>query len=155
MVCVRPGVLLVNASRFCPTSALIALDLPTFERPAKAISGGPGGGKSLTAPLEAMKLACENAFIGRENSNKIAPFVGLGFSAHVPVTCVRRARRDRLSCPGAGRSEGSADRGPGVRELSRRRRQQRRRGQSQACRPVSRVPRQTARRFQAAGGKER
>ena len=42
--CVRPGVLLVNARRERFASALIALDLPEFDRPAKAISGGPGGG---------------------------------------------------------------------------------------------------------------
>ena len=46
MVCVRPGVLLVKARRLRPTMALIALDLPTFERPAKTISGGPGEGSS-------------------------------------------------------------------------------------------------------------
>src|ERR1051325_2203853 len=102
MVCVRPGVLLTRASERRPARALIALDLPTFERPAKAISGGPGGGKSPAAPLEAMKLACENAFIGRRNSNKIAPFVGLrGSSPHAPRTGARRARRNDRPRPGA------------------------------------------------------
>jgi hypothetical protein len=42
--CVRPGILLVNASRTRLASALIALDLPAFDRPANAISGAPGGG---------------------------------------------------------------------------------------------------------------
>ena len=46
MVCVRPGVLLTNASRVRFANALIALDLPAFERPANAISGAPGGGRS-------------------------------------------------------------------------------------------------------------
>src|SRR6478736_5490310 len=41
---VRPGVLEVRASAFCPTSALIRLDLPTLERPAKAISTPRGFG---------------------------------------------------------------------------------------------------------------
>src|SRR5208282_4895393 len=44
MLRVRPGVLLVRAS-FAPTSALITLDFPTFDRPKKAISGTPGKGK--------------------------------------------------------------------------------------------------------------
>src|SRR5208283_4085803 len=44
MLRVRPGVLLVRAS-FLPTSALITLDFPTFDRPKKAISGTPGKGK--------------------------------------------------------------------------------------------------------------
>src|SRR5271166_3412467 len=43
MVWVRPGVLLVLAI-LVATSALIKLDLPTLERPRKAISGAPGGG---------------------------------------------------------------------------------------------------------------
>jgi hypothetical protein len=38
MARVRPGVELVRAI-FAPTNALITLDLPTFERPKKAISG--------------------------------------------------------------------------------------------------------------------
>src|SRR5690349_10338267 len=46
MSCVRPGVLLTNASRRRPASVLIALDLPALERPAKAISGAPGRGRS-------------------------------------------------------------------------------------------------------------
>ena len=43
--------------RLRPRSALIALDLPTFERPANAISGGPGGGRSAEPPLEARNAA--------------------------------------------------------------------------------------------------
>src|ERR1700740_2006609 len=48
MARVRPGVELVRAS-LVPTSALITLDLPTFDRPRKAISGRPGGGKWPTS----------------------------------------------------------------------------------------------------------
>src|SRR5258708_7004008 len=47
MSCVRPGVLLTNARRRRPVRVLIALDLPAFERPAKAISGA----RSPEAPL--------------------------------------------------------------------------------------------------------
>jgi hypothetical protein len=36
---VRPGVELVRASPFTPSKLLSKLDLPTFERPAKTISG--------------------------------------------------------------------------------------------------------------------
>src|ERR1700722_15573977 len=39
--CVRPGVREVRASAPRPVSALTSEDLPTFDRPAKAISGGP------------------------------------------------------------------------------------------------------------------
>src|ERR1700733_7165586 len=39
MVCVRPGVLLVNASLRCPVRALIKLDFPTLLLPRNAISG--------------------------------------------------------------------------------------------------------------------
>jgi hypothetical protein len=42
---VLPGVALVRATR-CRTSALIRLDLPTFERPMSATSGDPSPGKS-------------------------------------------------------------------------------------------------------------
>src|SRR5690606_12415903 len=36
--CVRPGVLLVRARDFCSVCALMALDFPALERPAKATS---------------------------------------------------------------------------------------------------------------------
>jgi len=75
MVCVRPGVLLVRARALRATSALIALDLPTLERPAKAISGGPGGGKSATRPAAHTNDAWAKTGMAQAgNSNKIAPF---------------------------------------------------------------------------------
>ena len=43
--CVRPGVCDVRARLVRPVSALMSEDLPTFERPAKAISGAPTGGR--------------------------------------------------------------------------------------------------------------
>ena len=48
---VRPGVLLIRASAFWPVIALIAEDLPAFERPAKAISArlSPGQPASRSA----------------------------------------------------------------------------------------------------------
>src|SRR5882757_754978 len=78
MVWVRPGVLLVRASARRPASALIALDLPTFERPANAISGGPGGKRSAARATARMNFACENGCMAvpkGANSNKIPPFV--------------------------------------------------------------------------------
>ena len=54
MVWVRPGVLLVFAI-LLPTSELIRLDLPTFERPRKAISGAPGGGNCRGSAAEVTK----------------------------------------------------------------------------------------------------
>ena len=42
---VRPGVTDTRARLVRPVSALIRLDLPTLERPAKAISGFPSGGR--------------------------------------------------------------------------------------------------------------
>src|SRR6202521_1182115 len=53
---VRPGVLLVRAS-FAPTSALITLDLPTLERPRKAISGTPGAGKCVKSLADSINRA--------------------------------------------------------------------------------------------------
>src|SRR5215469_9722306 len=48
MLRVRPGVELVRAS-LVPTRELITLDLPTLERPKKAISGTEGTGKWETS----------------------------------------------------------------------------------------------------------
>src|ERR1700722_17656697 len=47
--CVRPGVRDVRASAVRPVSALTSEDLPTFERPAEAISGAPTGGQAVSA----------------------------------------------------------------------------------------------------------
>src|SRR5690348_8524379 len=44
--CVRPGVREMRASALRPVSALIRLDLPTLERPAKAISSPAIGGSA-------------------------------------------------------------------------------------------------------------
>ena len=44
MARVQPGVPLVRTSFFRSTRLLIRLDLPTFERPANAISANAGAG---------------------------------------------------------------------------------------------------------------
>src|SRR5262249_54078304 len=52
--CVRPGVCEVRASPLRPVSALIRLDLPTLERPAKAISMPHIGGSAASDPAAAV-----------------------------------------------------------------------------------------------------
>ena len=54
MARVRPGVELVRAT-LSPTRELMTLDLPTFERPRKAISGRVGTGKCAASVADAMK----------------------------------------------------------------------------------------------------
>src|SRR6185503_21342556 len=53
---VLPGAALVRATR-CRTSALIRLDLPTFERPTSPISARPSRGRSLALAALRTKLA--------------------------------------------------------------------------------------------------
>src|SRR5664279_2574354 len=54
MVWVRPGVLLVFAI-LSATSELIRLDLPTLDRPKKAISGALGAGNCLGSAADVTK----------------------------------------------------------------------------------------------------
>src|SRR5258708_32000669 len=65
MVCVRPGVLLVRASARRPARALMALDFPTFERPASATTAGTGGASSLMRPVARRNTPCEKLIIRR------------------------------------------------------------------------------------------
>src|SRR5215469_1190815 len=58
---VRPGVLLVRASPWRPTIALMALDLPAFERPAKATSAPRSAGNCPGAAALTRNFACGNA----------------------------------------------------------------------------------------------
>src|SRR6266478_6060253 len=96
MVCVRPGVLLTRASPSRPRSALMALDLPTLERPAKAISGAPGvAGQRRGRPRAGSSLERRPSW-GAGNSNKIAPFES-GESGDEPRTgACRRDVGDEL-----------------------------------------------------------
>src|SRR5579885_2861780 len=57
--CVRPGILEVRASDFRLVSAFTRLDLPTFERPANAISRPRAGGSELTEPAPERKSQAE------------------------------------------------------------------------------------------------
>src|SRR5947209_13196596 len=65
MVWVHPGVLLVRARPRRPARALMALDLPTFERPANATSGGPGFGSWATLPAARRNTAWTKPVIRR------------------------------------------------------------------------------------------
>ena len=55
--CVRPGVREARARPVRPVNALTSEDLPTFERPAKATSGAPIGGRPSERAAAKMKLA--------------------------------------------------------------------------------------------------
>src|SRR5215831_19687449 len=85
--CVRPGVLLVKASRDRLASALIALDLPEFERPANAISGGPAGGScsslATVSRYSARWIGCANA--GRMMGSRAMRW--LWPSVAIPLQC--------------------------------------------------------------------
>jgi len=54
---VRPGVFEVRASEWRAARRLSKVDLPTFERPAIAISGGPTGGSEAKARVSATNVA--------------------------------------------------------------------------------------------------
>src|SRR5579863_6665344 len=69
--CVRPGVLDVRASARRPVSALISDDLPTLERPAKAISGPAIGGS------DSGELAAEAKFQSPAKSRRPASISAL------------------------------------------------------------------------------
>src|SRR5665811_116302 len=71
MVCVRPGVLLVNASFLWPVRALIKLDLPTLLLPKNATSGNRSEGKVSGLP----ELTTNSAF------KELIPYLGNGLSS--------------------------------------------------------------------------
>ena len=71
---VRPGVELVFTRRLRLTRVLIRLDLPTFERPAKAISGSSAGGY-----WEGFVALVTNS------ADLIIMFVGTGYQVMVAV----------------------------------------------------------------------
>src|SRR6266511_2604272 len=85
---VRPGVCDVRASAFRPVSALIRLDLPTLERPAKAISwpriGGSAGSEPAAAvnchsPANSLRPDSTSSAVN-SNADAGAPFMTLGRS---------------------------------------------------------------------------
>jgi hypothetical protein len=105
--CVRPGVREMRARFLRPVSALIRLDLPTFERPAKAIStpfmtgneaGEPAAATNCQSPAKSLRPASISA---RVNSAEDMKLVMPGLVPGIPV---RRAqyhyKRDRRDKPG-------------------------------------------------------
>jgi hypothetical protein len=76
MICwVRPGVLLVCARVLIPVITLIALDLPTLERPAKATSLPSSGGSWVVLWTATRKIARRsNAVFFRLTA---IPYVGI------------------------------------------------------------------------------
>src|SRR6266853_5498952 len=70
---VRPGALLTNASRF-PASALMALDLPEFDRPTNAISPTLAGTSSSEAALLKKETLRKSNMGGRINFARISAF---------------------------------------------------------------------------------
>src|SRR5262249_38559841 len=84
---VRPGVCEVRARLLRPASALIRLDLPTLERPAKAISISCMGGSAASEPAAATKRhSPANSFRPASSSSSVkasipsrrAPCLGRG-----------------------------------------------------------------------------
>src|SRR5674476_1646089 len=76
--CVRPGVRDVRASALRLVSALTRLDLPTLERPAKAISTPRIGGSETYDEAAATKL---HSPANRRRPSSISPRVNLSVSA--------------------------------------------------------------------------
>src|SRR3954468_8826341 len=133
MVCVRPGVLLVRARLRRPAMALIALDLPTFERPANAISTGPGGGKSAARAAARINAAWAKTVMEAGNSNKIAPFVSGDGSGDRKRSGSGAGGGDRIGSRllGERAGQGPVDCQPGLRRVPWRGRQQHGARQSQ------------------------
>ena len=69
---VRPGVFEAKASRPWRVSTLIVVDLPAFERPAKAISGIPAPGRSVSFAADVKKRADSKMDMGRSSSPQSA-----------------------------------------------------------------------------------
>src|SRR5207237_2294960 len=86
LICrVRPGVRLAYASRVSRANALMALDLPEFERPAKAISPDPAGGNCAIAAAAPSNFAPTSGPAARD-------LCGAGFPLAEPVDSVTIAR---------------------------------------------------------------
>src|SRR5882762_4078125 len=158
---VRPGVLLTNANRF-PASALMALDLPEFERPAKAISPTLAGTSSSEAALLKKETPRKSNMDGRINFARISAFWAKVHEEKGHETSLgafefrglcrpdrRRGARRRSRC-----RQGAKHRQQGLRGLPRCRWQQPDVRQSKAREPDSRAPAEAARQFQACSRKK-
>src|SRR6266849_6818799 len=158
---VRPGVLLTNAN-WLPASALIALDLPEFDRPAKAISPTLGGTSSREAALLKKETPRKSNMDGRINLLEYQPFERDSWGEKRHETSFGafefRGMRRSARCRGARRQsrlrQGPKHRRQDLRGLPRRRRQQPDPRQSEARQSGARIPAETARQFQARGRKK-
>src|SRR3954451_17410099 len=88
--CVRPGVCEVRASALRLVRALTRLDLPTLERPARAISTPSGGGSRSSVPAAAWKSQVE------ANSRRPASITASEAAALSPIASARPVRGLRL-----------------------------------------------------------
>src|SRR6478752_8601130 len=118
---VRPGVTDTRARLVRPVSALIRLDLPTLERPAKQISGLPSVGRPsiLTTPLTKLhpplNSASPRAISAFENSASIVEVMAMLHPRRHARTCSghpiepcnpqRQSPLDRRDKPGDDASE--------------------------------------------------
>src|SRR5438309_7374017 len=152
---VRPGVLLTNAI-LRPASALMALDLPAFDRPAKAISRVLAGRCASSAALlkkavlrksdivKGISFARISAFRAKIHGRKLheTSFGAFGFlDLRRLLPFFRRRRRARQSRS----SQGPEHRQQDLRGVPRCRRQQSDPRQSKARRSDSGIPAEATR----------
>src|SRR6478672_3754982 len=98
--CVRPGVREMRARFLRPVSALMRLDLPTLDRPAKAISTPRMEGSDTADPAAAIKRQSpankrRPASISARVNWTEAVKVSCRFQASRKGTRIKRDRRDR------------------------------------------------------------
>src|SRR5437868_6427286 len=92
LICrVRPGVRLAYASCVWRASALIALDLPEFERPANAISGAPSSGNCVIAAAAPSNFAPTRGPATRVCGGAGASLAACGDSVTIARFFMRRA----------------------------------------------------------------
>src|SRR5260221_4405656 len=158
---VRPGVLLTNANRF-PASALMALDLPEFDRPAKAISPTLAGTSSSEAALLKKETPRKSSMDRRINLLEYQPF-GRRFTGRkghetslgaFEFRGLRRSARRRGARRRSRFRQRPKHRQQDLRGLPRCRWQQPDVRQSEAREPDPRVPAEAARQFQTCGRKK-
>src|SRR5947209_11996995 len=92
---VLPGAALVRATRW-RTSALMSVDLPTFERPTSAIWGVPSRGKSAAATALRTKVASSFTGLDGRDGPASPAYPALLPMASVSNGVVDDGARDRL-----------------------------------------------------------
>src|SRR5437867_11513983 len=158
---VRPGVLLTNAN-WLPANALMALDLPEFDRPANAISPTLAGTSSSEATLLKKEAPRKSNIDGRINLLEYQPFERRleGEKRHetsLGALELRGLRRPARRCRARSQSrfrQGPKHRQQDLRGLPRWRRQQPDPRQPEARQSDTRIPAEAARQFQACDRKK-